>query len=346
MLVLNIWLTRELAPDRTKADIASAMWLLFTPFYLELYMGQFSFFMITLVFWSLYFWRSGREKTGDALWILSLLAKSFSALFGAVLVRQKRWGALAVGVAATLALTAPYFVWKPESFREFWDWNVGGLNPFMIGGNQGVAALTAAMVVRAKGLWPHVTAYPPPPDIAALIARSAGSYDPWLTALALIAVAVGLYVNFKAPGGDPGPLVLFWIVTYFVFFKTVWEHQYVMMLPVFALMYLSPDYFRGRAAIPLWAFWTAFVVIALPTPVLFLHPGFGEHALDPEYAWTALQSLTWHAGKPFATILIWGFMIRRLLAAPVAMVPMLPLDSPWRRHRATRKVARPSKRRK
>jgi hypothetical protein len=321
LLILNLRLTRRIAPSRSRADVATALWLLSTPYYLELYMGQFSFLMITIVLWTMHYWRSGPRRAGDALWILSLVVKSFSLLFVAILARMRRWGLIATAGVISLGLTVPYFIGKPVSLAGFYYWNIGGLNPFMIGGNQGPAALIAAMVVRAKGLWPEVTATTPHAHIEAVVMNAAGSFGAGLLALAVVAVAVGLLVNFRSPGNDPGPLLLFWIVTYFVFFKTTWEHQYVMLIPVFVLIYLSPDYFEGRGAVPRWAFWGAWAVIAAPTPLVFLRPPFPVQ--DPEFAWTWRESLAWHAGKPAATVILWGFLVRRLLAAPVRMLPPL-----------------------
>ncbi len=47
------------APSRTRVAIAAAMWLCFTPYYLELYVGQFTFITASLVFWAYLAWESG-----------------------------------------------------------------------------------------------------------------------------------------------------------------------------------------------------------------------------------------------------------------------------------------------
>ena len=51
LLVVNIALTWRWAKNKRLGTVGCTMWLLFTPLYLEFYLGQFSFLMATLFFW-------------------------------------------------------------------------------------------------------------------------------------------------------------------------------------------------------------------------------------------------------------------------------------------------------
>src|SRR4029079_9293182 len=85
----------------------AAMWLVFTPYYLELFMGQFSFIQAALIFGMLLL--AIKPASGvpllavhtaslparfDVLWIASLLWKINTVLFTPVYLRLRRWRAL------------------------------------------------------------------------------------------------------------------------------------------------------------------------------------------------------------------------------------------------------------
>ena len=69
-MLRNIRLTLEAAPDRRTGYIAAAMWLLFSPYYLELYVGQFTFITASMVFWSYLAWQRshGAGKSAAVGW--------------------------------------------------------------------------------------------------------------------------------------------------------------------------------------------------------------------------------------------------------------------------------------
>jgi len=57
-LIRNIRLTLEMAPNKARRSVATALWLLFSSYYLELFVGQFTFLTASLVFWSWLGWQS------------------------------------------------------------------------------------------------------------------------------------------------------------------------------------------------------------------------------------------------------------------------------------------------
>lgn len=67
-LLRNVRLTLDMAPDRRTGQVAAALWLLFTPYYLELFVGQFTFITASLVFWAYLGWRDGSRGGPEGTW--------------------------------------------------------------------------------------------------------------------------------------------------------------------------------------------------------------------------------------------------------------------------------------
>jgi hypothetical protein len=119
LLAADLLLTRRLFADAAQRRIALAAWLLYTPYSLELYMGQFSFAMATLSFAAIGLWTRGGALAGDALWTLSLLVKSNTAVFAPVLVKLGRWRAVAAAFAVAAIASWLYFARVPGSLADF-----------------------------------------------------------------------------------------------------------------------------------------------------------------------------------------------------------------------------------
>ncbi len=306
MLLACILMSVRRACSRQAGEAAAAAWLLFTPLYIELYMGQFSFAQATLVMAALTFWHRGEELRGAACWTGSILLKSWTAVFGAVLVRQRRWRTLAGAGLAVVAVNGPYFARFPGSLGTFAHLNFGGFRIDNISGNQGLAAFVASAYLRLSGRWPSTL------DGIARDYETLGrlASTPVLL-LALVVVALSLFVTFRAPRREAGRLVLLWTCAYFLFYKEVWEHHYVMLLPVFAFLVASGDVFAdrglGRAVL------AAFVLVALPTPLALLDGGAGPGLPDPDFRWGTGASLLWHGIKPLGALILYLALARDLL---------------------------------
>jgi len=298
LLFINILLTRRLMKSPGEADTGSSLWLLFTPFYLELYMGQFSFLMTSLLFWTLVAWERRRTRLGDGAWIISLMVKSNSAILAPVLLRFGRWKPVLLGILFVLVCSVPYFAIVPDSLRAFAVNFTEGMKVQTLAGNQGSAALLGVLVLRLGGLWPD--------SIFEVVTRldslSAALFVPTMLWVVLIGL-VGIYLTLKQDRSVFLELCLLWLITYFLLYKHVWEHQYVMMLPVFVvLLWKWGKDFGGRKLVRV-LFWASFVIIALPTPFVFLDKQYV--IADPEYYWTTLESLAFHAPKAVAVLALY-----------------------------------------
>ena len=216
----------ERDPDRRARLVA--MWLLYTPFYLELYMGQFSLVQGALVFVMLV--RALHKQPDlrfDLAWVGSVLWKQNTGLFIPVMVRLKRWRAFVL-LALLLALTAaPYFVLVPGSLRAFLG-NLRSEAPWFQLGNLGFRQL----VFDAQWSLGDVLGVEWP----------AHAYEiaQWAVVVAVTGGGLALLAL------DPRPNVVLhlclWMTAYFLVYHHVWEHHYVMLLPVLvALMMGGPS---------------------------------------------------------------------------------------------------------
>jgi hypothetical protein len=297
-LALNVIGTRKLFQDQRSANIASALWLLFFPLYLELYMGQFSFLMASLVFWMIVLWQQGRTRGGDVAWTTSLFVKSNTGIFLPVLVKLGRWKLLAAAAAVVGVVSFPYFVMVPGSLKDFAGNITEPLTVPTIAGNQGFAALLGIGWLRLSGLWP---------DSIFLVTQRLDALNAALpmpvTIWTLAVLGSALAVTVRARRQDWMELFTLWMVAYFLFYKHIWEHQYVMVLPVFVVLLWRRGSSAVSRSLPAWTLAVSFVLAALPTAFVFIDKT--QVMIDPEYYWSDTESLLFHMPKPISMLLLY-----------------------------------------
>jgi len=310
LLVANAFKTWLLFQDKYHASLAVSLWLVFSPLYLELFMGQFSFVMASLIFWTLLAWVQGARTKGEAWWTLSLIVKSNSVLFVPVLLRDGRWKTVVVGGAVAAVIAFPYFAAIPGTYEQFAQNYSGGMSMSALLGNQGFAALIGIAILRTSGLWT---------DDIPLLGQRVLQMDQMmefpLLLWTLMVVGGTLFITFKSKRRSNPEMYLLWILAYFLFYKHVWEHHYVMLLPVFVLLYYRM--ISGNLPLSKSVFWGSYAVIALPTLFVFLDQS--PVLFDPELSWEAWKSFAFHVPKPLAVLILFVNLARVLLE---------PTDSP------------------
>lgn len=292
------WASYRLGRDPAERAIMAAMWLLFTPFYLEIYLGQFSVVQAALVLailWAL----MGRLPAWvvDAGWAVSLVWKQNTALLVPALLRERRWRALWVGAAVVLATSLPYFFLYPDSLARFMG-NLSSGAPSPQLGNLGVRQLLYSVV---SAIWPG------------LAAEGHGLLQSGWTALVIV---TGLVVTFASKRWDSVLALCFWFTTYFLVYHHVWEHHYVMLLPVLVVLYHR---YRHPGILVAWA------LVAIWTPYVLIDPS-GMAAYHAPMRWTPLDpplvDVLYHASKALPTLCLWGAQAW-LMARP------RPAVEPW-----------------
>jgi len=277
--------TRRLTRDPTLFGYLAAMWLMYSPFYIEQYMGQLTFVMAALVFAMALAHRRGRERAFDWIWIASVLLKHLTFLYAPVFARMKRYRAPLVAAALVAATTVPYYLMRSPGVGAFAHDNFD-LSLYPYPGNLGVLAFV--MVLKAR-LFPQASeafAYVGPLKVT--LTR--------VLVLATMAVPalLSLWVTFRRKPFDLLESLGLWTATYFFVFREVWEYHYVLLLPFFVLFYA-----RTRAR----TLWFIYTLAALPTAFV-LYDVAGE---NPEASWSAFQHILNHGFKvvPLVWLFVW-----------------------------------------
>lgn len=283
----------------------AAMWLVFTPYYLELFMGQFSLIQAALIFGMLLLAGESlatadqtlkvlntlRVSAFDTLWIASVLWKINTIVFVPVLARMKRWRTLLFGGLLTAALTLPYFAVFPAHLGDFVTNNFGNTVAVHELGNLGFRQLVFE-------------------TLAVLGASSTIQRVAQLGVMAIVVLAA-LALTFRRQPPPLAPVLSLWLVAFFLISPQVWEHHYVMLLPVLVVAY------RHR---PSW--WVAglWLLFALPTPFGFtaLQPAIAaNHDLRGFLLQPAWQLLWQHASKAVPAVLLFGYLGFKIVTKPV-----------------------------
>lgn len=277
-IVLAILRMKEF-PARSRRHHA-ALWLAFSPFYLEQWMGQFSFLMAAFIWIVL---REERSRRGFWAWTASVGLKSYTALFAAVYLRRGRWKPVAACAAAVAVASLPYFAARPEDLKHFLLVNFSPLPPGVHGGTLGASALV------------RTVSWLLPESIAGRL-LDFRVFDVFLGNTPVFAWQIGViaaaaWATLRRPGAPLNLQLALWVLAFFLIFKDVWEYHYVMLLPVVTLL--------GLASGSRFVFWMG-VLLALPTPyILFARP---DESL-PE-----LAAILHHASKavPAAGLFVWA----------------------------------------
>ncbi len=269
------------------AALASA-WLLFSPVYLELYLGQFSLVQaawVLLGLWAADTAAPPRAPLLDAAWALSLLWKQNTALWLPVWVRHRRWRTLGRGGLAVFLLSAPYFALYPEALRSFAANLVSGPpSPHLgnLGARQLLYSLTSAVV--------------PAPEWAG------HALAQW--ALMALVVILSLRATWRDGSADLVAPLCLWTVNFFLLYHDVWEHHYVLLLPVYTAL---------LARHPARELWLLLAVTALWTPYRLIDLR-GLAAVDASMRWTPLEprglDILYHASKAAPALLLWAWLLR------------------------------------
>ena len=293
LLVLNAFATWRVAGRGTWGVVAAAMWLVFTPFYLEQFMGQFSFVMATALLWTGIgiVWR--RELLAAVPWAVSLVIKSNSALVAPVFLRLGWWRSLAAGAGA-VGINALYFLWRPADLQLFLEIN-----------------LTEEFNRPALRLqyWPAQHGLTDLIENTYLALNAKALETPMAYVLIPVGavIIVSLATTFFARRIDPLVLFAIWSATFFLVYNDVWEFHYVMLLPALVLLVAVRPSLRLAAL-------AVFVTVALPAPYWLMNHVWNTGPLPDEHfrlqnAWPTWGVIFNHGAKPIPVALFWIYLV-------------------------------------
>lgn len=293
LLFFNIYALKWLPVDPQRRWFLAGIWLAYSPFYVELHIGQQSMVTVTLLHLLGIAHIHARSRTRDACYIMSTLWKLNTILFFPLWIKFKRIPSLIILGLLIFLLSAPYFLNSPGSFAEFRDYFHMKLVP-------GPSSL---------GLWTF---------FSVILHRIHPGLQNMHHILNL--VSLGIFLLASTVTLLPRRIrfieaFCMWICVYFLTYQYVWEHHYVMMLPVFSLM-MAID--RSKIWIWIWLF------CALPTPYIFINLPSTDM---PQLFWPAWIQLLYHGMKCIPVACIFTLIAVRLVQNG-ADDPFLP-DRQW-----------------
>jgi hypothetical protein len=135
----------------------------------------------------------------------------------------------------------------------------------------------------------------------------AAVYSGTQTAIALVFTGLALALTLLDRHPDPVLHIGLWMSAFFLIYHHIWEHHYVMLLPILVVLYLQ-NRFR-------WI-WVVYVLIALPTPYYPIDPQ-GQVAVLDAMRWTPIrplwQDLVYHASKALPALALYIALVWQIV---------------------------------
>lgn len=212
LVFVNVWLLFKVAPSARIFGLGAFGFLASTPVYLELYMGQYSLLQGTFMFAAMVAYIRGKEKSFAGFWCATLCWKLNTWIAIPALIRHKKWHAMGIALGLLLVTTVPYLIKYPESYEMFVSQNFHNDPELgMTNGNHGFVMLMMLLFyfIDAK------------------------------TVLLVVPVAVvllTLFITFTGRRAHLIDLLALWMAAYFLAYKHIWEHHYVMLIPVIVIL--------------------------------------------------------------------------------------------------------------
>jgi glycosyl transferase family 87 len=271
-----------------RAHVAERRWvglavvlLLSSPYFLELYMGQFTFAAVACCAIALVAGRGWLFAAGSALKAFPIVA------LPAFLRRPRERSVVVWTAAAVLVCTVPFFIARPPDYQRFVAVN---LNP---GGALDSGNYSSLMVLylAARDL-----------DARWLLTHWAAAVG-WLR-IAVIAATV-LLVVFKDPPPALGASAL--LLAHFATYQHIWEHSVSGVVVIAAVLAMLPVRSSHEDRI----LWACLIVCALPTPFALFDakdPRMGDPTVTwPRYAWYLIV-----LAKALPTVGLLAWSVRRI----------------------------------
>ena len=299
LLLYYFWTRMDRAVYRM---ITVGLLLINSPYFLELYMGQFTFATIALCFLSLVL------PAGFLFYSASVILKPITLAAIPALIRKKSTliTALVAGVIVILT-NLPMFLANPETWQTFYSLNFASTGGGLHSGNYGLVYL----------LWQLANDL----SLTSLLAH----WEAAIGALRLLVLAlVALLVVLSKATNRAGVSAL--LLAHFVTYQHVWEHHYSAVCIIAAVMMTIPAMRKQYGQILL-----CMLVLALPTPFGLFDIAKDPAVFDPTLTWPRIQVYLVILPKALPALYLFILAIRRVLQAglvtPMQVFKNLQSDS-------------------
>lgn len=303
LLLFLLKVIRRMVTDTRRFLPVVALLIGFSPYYLDVYMGNASFMAASLMAASFYFYTLNRRCLFFLVYVLSIFVKPLGLLFLPILLIRRQFRLAGLVVAVVVGLGLPYFLMYPAELPRFLSVNLEGnaaYPGFLVhGGNQGFYALVLLLSSYAHGI----------PTVKLASLSQLPLWNEWLTRgipylFGLTAVVVTYRFRNRA---HIGPMVFIWSAVYLLGYKDVWEHTYAFAL--LGLLYLWLSQLISEKWLLVVAVW-----LALPTAFVFYDINFYSGAFnDPGWHWNFGINLLHHLTKPLPLLILFLTVVIRML---------------------------------
>lgn len=268
--------------------IAAAMYLIFVPFYAELFLGQFNLMQSVLILGMILSAASGRMRGMHWFWTLSVLWKINTVLCIPAMLRWRTWKQV-IWLMLIVAITcAPYFVMHFDDITKFFFTNVripGRLDLAQMGIEFRFADVEAVGNVSVQGLIARSTMQRL--GLGHLVVNPFYNFISWG-----IFMLIGIMATIRAGKSRLPECLCMWVVMYFMVYTNVWEFHYLMLLPVITFLYLK---YQNNLLLITYA------LLVIPPR----HLGYANLLPNWEMPWI----------KPIGALLLFGYCVYAALRA-------------------------------
>ena len=312
ILIGSVWMaafrTRSLAKALNRPDwegyIGMGMWFMFTPIYIELFVGQVTLIAGILMFFALTTPSlvDGRKTRGTMVisWTAAALTKTIPYFIAPVLLVAGRVRTVLVAIIVTIIaiVIVPAGL---ESLQFFLDFNSA----------------------RAY----YITPYPGDHSLKMLLYYIFGeqSRDVTILTALLIVIFLGLASFATLYSRDVWSSAGLFSAAYFFIMLDVWEHHYTFLLPLLVLAWI-----RGGPEDK--ARWVPFVLAlvmsipALPIVEILSGVGLGVHPIN----WDPVWQIVYHSSKVVPTLIFYVWLLVTALRYPRADTGSESILDPFR----------------
>jgi hypothetical protein len=239
--------------------LSASLLVMSSPYFLELFMGQFTFLTVTLCALALLL------PFGPAYFTASVLLKPLCLAVLPAFVRDRRYWLHGISaIVCVCAVSVPYFLRHPESWQVFADANFRPQGHFDTG-NYGLVRLLGLIAYDLKIVW---------------LARE----DHWVPLISCLRVltfgATSLVVLFgRNRNTVVGACAL--LLAHFLTYQHVWEHHMSAVIVIGALLLTvkhRPAWFTTTVLLSM-------LCLALPTPFGLFDTVKDRYVYDPSGDW-------------------------------------------------------------
>jgi hypothetical protein len=263
---------------------AVALLLLNSPYFLELYMGQFTFATVALCFLALLM------PFGFLFYALSIILKPISLAVVPALVRNRNTfvGSIMAGILLLLS-NAPIFLANKETWIDFYSLNFAETGGGLHSGNFGLIYF----------LW----------QIANDLSLT-GLLENWETVFGisrlLLLAAVALLVLYSKVSMRTGVAAL--LMAHFVSYQHVWEHHHSAVILIGILLLTVPAMREKRLLVLI-----SLIVLALPTPFGLFDVVKDPAVFNPTLSWPRYAVYLTLLPKVVPTVFLFVLLIQQIV---------------------------------